>query len=337
LYDNKIHVVLAVYDLRGTYSRHAGVALASMFSNTTSAVRVHILHDETLNEDNKNKFIDLTDKFGQEIDFIDVSEHVGKICADLDKLARVFSRGALFRLFIQDVVSVDTVIYLDCDVVVELDIKELWDTGLGDCKVGAVLDEIARNIDACSKRRLFFCRYAGIDVKKYFNSGVVIFNFKKIREADVNISALALEFFRRYPHALFPDQDFLNKVFQKSMYEMDLKFNYFGSGTDYSSTDGKLWHFAGDKPWERVKGLPTDVLYWRYFAMTPWRSDLTADMIEAWAGSRFIGVRSSECYKILWRKFKKSLSTGYIWPLFKIAVIWHDVIYRIKNGWKRNV
>ena len=64
---DKIHVVLAVYDPRGTYSRHAGVVLVSMFSNTKSSMCVHILHDKTLNEDNKSKFIEQAEKFGQEL------------------------------------------------------------------------------------------------------------------------------------------------------------------------------------------------------------------------------------------------------------------------------
>ena len=46
-----VHVVLAVYDPKGTYSQHAGVVMTSIFENTQSPVGVHILHDETLTED----------------------------------------------------------------------------------------------------------------------------------------------------------------------------------------------------------------------------------------------------------------------------------------------
>ena len=334
LSDNKIHVVLAVYDPRGTYSRHAGVVMVSMFSNTKSPICVHILHDETLNEDNRSKFIELTEKFGQQINFIDAGEHIGKFCVDVDKLTHRYSRGSLFRLFIQDLLPVDKVIYLDCDVAVQLDIKELWDIELDDCEIGAVLEDIARNPGDNSQKKLFFCKYAGIEAEKYFNSGVILFNLKKIKENNVNVFALALEFFRRYPYSSFPDQDFMNKMFQKNMREIDRKFNYFGSGIDYSNVNGKLWHFVefeGKKPWELAQNPIIDALYWRYFAMTPWSRDLAADMTEAWAGSRFIHVHSSDCFRTLRRKLKEHFSPRSMTPLFKIAVIWHDLIYRIRK------
>ena len=247
--DNKIHVVLAVYDPRGTYSRHAGVVLVSMFSNTKSAVCVHILHDETLNEDNKSKFIELTEKFGQKINFIDVSEHIGKFRVDVDKLTGRFSRGMLFKLFIQDLLPVDKVIYLDCDVAVELDIKELWDTELGDYKIGVAIEGIVR-LSGFSEKRLFFYRYAGIDFEKHFNAGVILFNLKKIREDNVNIFALALEFCRRYPYSLYLDEEFLNKIFHKSMRDIDQKFNYYVSEIDHSNINDRLPHFMGKKPYE---------------------------------------------------------------------------------------
>ena len=334
--DNKIHVVLAVYDPHGTYSRHAGVVMASMFSNTKSQVCVHLLHDESLNEDNKRKLIELTNKFGQELDLIDVSEHIEKLRArvNMEKLTGGYSRGSLFRLFIQDLLPVDRVIYLDCDIVVELDIKELWDTDLGECKVGAVFDEIVRNVDDRRGRRVFLYRYAGIDVNKYFNSGVIFFNLKKIR-GNMDICALALEFFQRYPYTMYPDQDFLNKHFQENMYEIGREFNYFGSGIDYSNTKGKLWHFAGEKPWNMISSLPIDTLYWRYFATTPWCDDLVTNMAKAWSESRYIHSRSSDCAKKVWLKLKENFSPRKVTPLYKIAVILYDIIYRIRVKLKR--
>jgi len=332
LLPDKIHVVLAVYDPCGTYSRHAGVVLVSMFSNTKSSVCVHILHDETLNEDSRNKLIELVAKFGQELNFIDAGEHIGKLRVDADKLTHVFSRGSLFRLFIQDLLPVDKVIYLDCDVIVELDIKELWDVDLGDCKVGVVLDfgEITQHADNCGKRRAFFCGYAGIGVKKYFNSGVLLLDLKKIRNMDMY--SLASEFFLRYPDTFSPDQDFLNKIFQESALEIDRKFNYFGKDINYLNMNGKLWHFAARiKPWDLATNLPIDTLYWQYLGMTPWGNDLIIELTKAWAKSRFNHVHSSDCCKTLWQKLKENLSSKNITPLHKIVVIWHDITYRIRK------
>ena len=321
---DKIHVVFAVYDPRGTFSCHAGVAMYSIFSNTKSPVCVHILHDDTLCKDNMEKFIELTEKFGQETNFIDVSEYIGKFPVDVEKLTRRYSRGSLFRLFIQDLLPVDKVIYLDCDVLVELDIRELWDVNLGDCEIGAVLD--ARNVR--KGRTGFICRYTGIEPDKYFNSGVIVFDLIKIRGKNINIWAEALEYFRRYPYALSPDQDFLNKIFNKSMCELDRKFNTFGFAIDFSSVKGKLWHA---KPWDPARISPNVVIYWRYLAMTPWSHDIVVDITEAWAKSQYTHHNSSHCIKRLLRGLKRKLSPRSVWLSYKIIVIWHDVIYRIRK------
>ena len=329
LSDDKIHVVLAIYDPKGTYSRHAGVAMASMFSNTTSSVCVHILHDETLNEGNRKNFIELAEKYDKELNFISVTEHIEKlrVVIDVDYHTGGFSRGTLFRYFVQDLLPVDRAIYLDCDVIVNMDIKELWDIELGGCKIGAVYDGKIE-----SKRRVFLYRYAGIDMENYFNSGVMLFDFKKMR-GNVNICAEALEFFRRYPYAIHPGQDCLNLIFQKSALIIDRKFNYRKSGADYSDMTGKLWHLTSLKPWEQATGLPTDALYWRYFAMTPWCGDLVTDITKALAGSHLTHAHSRHCFKALWQQLKRNLSPKPIAVLFKIAVIWYDMIYRVRKKW----
>lgn len=50
-----IHIALSVYDPKGTYSRHAGVVMASVLRNTDATVCFHILHDETLTKENRRR------------------------------------------------------------------------------------------------------------------------------------------------------------------------------------------------------------------------------------------------------------------------------------------
>ncbi|MBQ3695322.1 MAG: hypothetical protein IJQ77_07865, partial [Synergistaceae bacterium] len=66
--DNAVHVVMLVYDPQGTYSQHAGVVMTSIFENTQSKVIVHILHDETLTQDNRQKLIRTAGKYSQGLD-----------------------------------------------------------------------------------------------------------------------------------------------------------------------------------------------------------------------------------------------------------------------------
>ena len=70
----RIHVALAVHDPSGTYSQHAGVTMTSIFENTSSPVTIHLLHDDTLTQENREKFIKTAQKYSQEIEFIDISK-----------------------------------------------------------------------------------------------------------------------------------------------------------------------------------------------------------------------------------------------------------------------
>ena len=53
-----INIALTIYDPSGTYTRHAGVVIASVLRNTQTPVCFYILHDETLSADNQNKILE---------------------------------------------------------------------------------------------------------------------------------------------------------------------------------------------------------------------------------------------------------------------------------------
>lgn len=52
-----IHVCYAVYDRDGRFSKNIGTSMVSIFENTSEWITVHLLHDNTLNEANRTKFI----------------------------------------------------------------------------------------------------------------------------------------------------------------------------------------------------------------------------------------------------------------------------------------
>ena len=57
-----IHVGFSLYDKTGRYSKFTGTAILSMFENTKSEVTVHILHDNTVSADIRNKFSSLAER-----------------------------------------------------------------------------------------------------------------------------------------------------------------------------------------------------------------------------------------------------------------------------------
>ena len=102
-----IHIALSVYDPKGTYSRHAGVVAASVLSNTDEDVCFHILHDETLTDENKRRLEETVSKSLSKssgtghgmIDFVDVSNAFSRVNdVDMEKISLRFTRGAGVRL-----------------------------------------------------------------------------------------------------------------------------------------------------------------------------------------------------------------------------------------------
>ena len=103
-----IHVCFGLHDKTGRYSKFTGTAMCSIFENTTSKVTVYILHDNTLTQDNRDKFIYLAGQYNQFVEFYNVEE----LCAD--KIAEMielipsvktsrFSIATFYRLLIPQV------------------------------------------------------------------------------------------------------------------------------------------------------------------------------------------------------------------------------------------
>ena len=108
-----IHVCFGLSDKDGRYSKFTGTAILSMFENTNEKVTAHILHDDTLTDDNREKFLSIAKRYNQLIKFYNVE----KICAEefnfINKLFESehmregFSLGKFYRLLTPQILSVN--------------------------------------------------------------------------------------------------------------------------------------------------------------------------------------------------------------------------------------
>ena len=304
-----IHVTLAVYDPEGTYSRHAGVFMASIFEHTRSLVCVHILHDHTLTGENRDKFLRTASKYGQDVLFSDVDPLLQKVGDDAIRLVdNAFSRGSLFRLFIPDLLDLDKVIYLDSDTLVNLDIQELWNVDLEGHCLGA-----ARDHSETRSKRLFTheavrMRLMGCRLRDYVNSGVLLMDLSRIRSRGDILESCSRWFFRHRHHSSLPDQDFLNSFFRGSIKLIPNRFNE--REPDHHGKDVILHAVREHKPWLGLKGSPTERLYWKTFLRTAWGEDKSPDeLVDILSGiaswSPFAHRHTKQCYRQiglrLWR------------------------------------
>ena len=188
-----IHVCFGLHDGDGHYSKFVGTTMASIFENTFAPVTVHILHDATLTDDNRDKFSYLAGRYSQHVKFHDVE----KICADeikflRDKLAEVFksrfSVGTFYRLLMKKILAphgVNKAIYLDADIIVNLDIDELWRQDLKNFPLAAVPEIVATLNNMISSK--FLLSSGRVKQADYFCSGVMIIELDKIAGEPVDV------------------------------------------------------------------------------------------------------------------------------------------------------
>lgn len=188
-----------------------------------------------------------------------------------------WTTSSLLRLFIPSVLTtVDTCIYLDCDVVVNMDLCELYNSNISNVGIAAVASRL--NSVGFDRYRRYLNSSIGIDETIYFNSGVLLFNLKKIHEEGV-LPSRAISLLERHPELPAPDQDVLNAIFRGNTLYLDARYNVFAN--NYALVDSFvknndndiIIHYTGDsKPWKRITH-PVDLMYWHYLRYTPFGDD----------------------------------------------------------------
>ena len=98
--DNAMHICFGIHDKDGNYSVWAGTTMQSIVENTKAPIVFHILHDDTLNEINKNKLSFIADNSGNDIEFHHFNSDVFGTFAD--SMNR-FAIGTMFRIMLPDI------------------------------------------------------------------------------------------------------------------------------------------------------------------------------------------------------------------------------------------
>ena len=277
-----IHVCFCFTDKTGRYAKFAGTAMLSLFDNTAAEVTIHILHDNTLTNANRDKFNYLAGRYGQHVKFYNVeircADKIAEIKEALPKAAETrFSIATFYRFFIPQVLSPDIgkAIYLDSDIVVNLDIKKLWQTELGDKVLGVITHETIGMINAVKNRPI--CLDGFIRFEDSFNAGVLLMNLNLLRNEEATLSA-GLNFLREHPENKFLDQDILNYSFSTRTLKLPVKFNQFVREARFKKEfpTEKIYHYiAGSLRFDFSDGF--NRLWLRYFLKTPWFSEETLE------------------------------------------------------------
>jgi len=188
--------------------------------------------------------------------------------------------------------SVRKVIWLDCDLIVNRDLGELYDLPLNGQPVLAAQDATVPLVS--SRFGVSGFREMGIPPDaRYFNAGVMVVNLASWRREGIVPRTIAY-LKENGRDVFFWDQEGLNAVLAGRWGELDSRWNQSAS----APATGEAWivHFTGSlKPWKYETTDPHCELYFRYLDMTAW----SGWRPKRTAGSRLLGLYAGS----RWRRY----------------------------------
>lgn len=268
--DERINVCYGISDKKGNYAKIMGTSICSLLENTDASVCIHIFHDETLTDANKQRLNEMVRRYGQTTFLHDMSREWQSVWGEIEKSISNaiygefrFTIGAFFRLLMGDLLKEEMrAIYLDADTIVNMDIRELWSEIIPASGIAAAPDVVFQSTMSVAVHR------GVVAQEEYFNSGVLLIELEKFRSID-NILTRCMKFLSEYmPED--PDQAFLNYCFPHSSV-LPEKYNYFvwKGRREGKPKRGYIYHYVNQS---MDLDLEDDFnrLYFLYFAKTPW-------------------------------------------------------------------
>lgn len=195
------------------YIMPTGVMLKSLYENNKGEIISHIIIDNSVTKEDKAGLTEIT---GGMIRFYsaDIIE------CDFPNIGKTNSHvtvASYYRLFLTLLLpeSVEKVIYLDGDIIVNGSLTELWNTDLKGCAIGCVkdMDEIP------NLQRIKYAKEDG-----YFNAGVLLINLAYWREKNL-LAAFKTCIETQADALIYHDQDVLNFTLHSQKVWLPMKYN----------------------------------------------------------------------------------------------------------------
>lgn len=267
----KMHICFCIDE---NYIGHLGAVLCSLKdSNSHNHAVIHVLC-AGVSQGSKDKLGNIFDGVGAlEIEFHDMQLPTEEF---LQECLIHISTVAYLRFDIPEILPhVSKALYLDADVIIADDLREMWEVDIDQYYCGAVENP-------------FFERAESIGLRKehsYFNAGVMLINMELWRREDVK--GRALQFLRNSHHvAKMFDQDALNVAVRGKWKKLSIRWNlqtsYLIKRRCLSLEErdevmnafhkpGIIHYSTSSKPWDWFDAHPLRSAYLKYereFAVT---------------------------------------------------------------------
>lgn len=236
------------------YISQAKVTMYSVCKNISPETKIvfTILCDRDLNEISRERLIALESIFTNiKINFYEIPENDFVYAKTDYRVPRV----SYYRLISAKVIKAEKAIFLDSDLIVQLDLTELYSIDIENYYIAGVKDLY---LVLHPNLALWYAENYNINsFSDYINCGVLLMNLKRMRQDNV-VEIFLNELKTRN---LWLDQDIFNRVCSGKICLLEWRFNHVALYTkeeyewNYRPNENKsakeILHFCGDgKPWD---------------------------------------------------------------------------------------
>lgn len=257
-----------VFSTDDRYAPYCGISMISLLENNKGEnINIYIVGNN-LTDSAKESLRKTVQKYNANIEILDMDSDFIKKCPPLPPGNEKFiSHATYIRLFFPTILpDIKKVLYLDCDIIIEQNIKQLWDTDITDYSAAGIIDIMAEEK-----------RFDG-----YVNGGILLINLDYWRKN--NIQDNFIEYLENGGTVQYYDQDVINYVLTGTILHLPMKYNV--QACFYSSTDAHLphqseineatkdiaiLHFTGDKPWWKDIPHSKKEIYRQYVNKSEWK------------------------------------------------------------------
>ena len=263
----KIPIFFAVDN---SYIPFLAVTLKSIIDNSSkeNMYLIKILYTN-ISEKNINEIKKFqSDNFN--IEFVNLTYYIDKV---KDKLYTrdYYTKSTYFRLFIPDLYpQYDKAIYLDSDLVVRVDIADLYFQQIENNLVAAVPDEAVMNTP---EFQTYVEKVVGVsNYRNYFNAGILLMNLDELRKFKFQEKFLYL--LETVKYTVAQDQDYLNRLCKGRVKILPSVWDKMPMPSEkVACEDIKIVHYnLSFKPWH------TETLYedffWKYAKETSYIDEI---------------------------------------------------------------
>ena len=251
------------------YVRHLGVTLCSLLENRSEHYPVHFLiFADQICSDDHDRLVALIESYRCTYTFL---------AMNLDEYPELptykhLTKATYYRTTLPNALEdhIPRVVYLDCDVIVKGDIRQLYNYPLNNKIIGAVENP-------------GFDRYNQLDIPKkcgYFNAGVLLIDVVKWRQHQYEEKIMRF-LTENASNGLLEagDQDAFNALLYDQWTAVPTRWNVqrqmFKDPQTYpDAADPAIIHYTSSwKPWDYLNDHPLKDEYFRYLKRTPWKNE----------------------------------------------------------------